>query len=380
MHPEPETHPTFSNVELDRLQPQRSRHHTSKRDAAIEKSHVLNILRSVSVNLRELDLGLSIATFPTLSCTAFLRDFVATNKPVVLTMSEARTWQAVSSWSDPDYLVQKAGNSPVTVALTPDGRADCPGWCRCNNVAVPCFALPYEYETTLSTFFYLLKRANEGDNSKVNLIPYMQYQNSSLTLQLPALLGDVPSEIPWANEAFGSAPEAVNIWIGGKRSATSWHRDHYENIYVVIVGSKTFRMRPPADAYAMKLRKYPVARWQRPPDDPLPANSLPTSLFLSLLDLHTGPQVVWSSILPSSGCMDQQETLPGAPSALEVTVKAGEMIYLPSGWWHEVYHEDDFVVAVNYWYDMKFDVKYAYTKGIEALAAAIGLNETLEEP
>ena len=353
---------------------------------------VLDILRSISIDLRELDLGSSVTRLPSLTAVAFLRDFVATNKPVVLTSSEAKIWPAVSLWSNPEYLMQKAGNARVTVAVTPDGRADCPRWCNSMHMgtAVPCFALPYEYETTLSTFLHLLKCANEDKNQSNTLVPYMQYQNSSLTVQLPVLIGDVPLDIPWATEAFGSAPEAVNIWIGGSRSVTSWHRDHYENIYVVITGSKTFRMRPPADAYAMKLRKFSVARWQRPPNDS--QSDPPTSLSLSILDHESGEEsggeiVVWSSIMPSKNDLDDDREVQEAyevtgmhrvPPPLEVTVQAGEMLYLPSGWWHEVHHEENYVVAVNYWYDMKFDLKYAYAKGIEALAVAIGLNEAID--
>ena len=39
-------------------------------------------------------------------------------------------------------------------------------------------------------------------------------------------------------EALGSAPEAVNLWIGTDASVTSFHRDHYENLYCVINGIK----------------------------------------------------------------------------------------------------------------------------------------------
>lgn len=46
---------------------------------------------------------------------------------------------------------------------------------------------------------------------------------SNLTTELPALLPDV-GELPWAAEAFGSAPDAVNLWIGDERAATTFHK------------------------------------------------------------------------------------------------------------------------------------------------------------
>jgi hypothetical protein len=44
-----------------------------------------------------------------------------------------------------------------------------------------------------------------------------------------------------------------------------------------------------------------------------------------------------------------------APSALEITVKAGEMLFLPAGWFHEVFstgsaHGDMSHMAFNYWF------------------------------
>jgi hypothetical protein len=35
------------------------------------------------------------------------------------------------------------------------------------------------------------------------VVPYLQYQNSSLTAKLPRLLGDVDLILSWADEAFG---------------------------------------------------------------------------------------------------------------------------------------------------------------------------------
>lgn len=32
------------------------------------------------------------------------------------------------------------------------------------------------------------------------------------------------SELDWANEAFGSSPEATNLWIGSDESVTSFHK------------------------------------------------------------------------------------------------------------------------------------------------------------
>jgi jumonji domain-containing protein 7 len=44
------------------------------------------------------------------------------------------------------------------------------------------------------------------------------------------LLEDVDAQLEFAAEAFGAAPDAVNLWIGDQRSETTFHKDHYENL------------------------------------------------------------------------------------------------------------------------------------------------------
>ena len=53
-----------------------------------------------------------------------------------------------------------------------------------------------------------------------------QQQNSNLTQELPQLLGDVEAQLGFGAAAFGAAPDAVNLWIGDERAATTYHKDH----------------------------------------------------------------------------------------------------------------------------------------------------------
>lgn len=59
------------------------------------------------------------------------------------------------------------------------------------------------------------------------------------------------------------------------------------------------------------------------------------------------------------------------PPPLRVDVKAGEILYLPSMWYHHVTQTPDAegrAIAVNFWYDMQFDVKYAYLNALKKLS------------
>lgn len=49
----------------------------------------------------------------------------------------------------------------------------------------------------------------------------MQRQNSNLTEEFSELLEDIERHIPWATDAFGTEPDAVNFWAGDSRAITS---------------------------------------------------------------------------------------------------------------------------------------------------------------
>jgi jumonji domain-containing protein 7 len=68
---------------------------------------------------------------------------------------------------------------------------------------------------------------------------------------------------------------------------------------------------------------------------------------------------------------------PDLPTPLRVEVNAGQCLYLPAMWYHYVEQrcdaEQGWCVAVNYWYDMRFDLKYAAYELVEKLAQDVGL-------
>lgn len=103
--------------------------------------------------------------------------------------------------------------------------------------------------------FAALLRALHPSDSRAP-VAYLQSQNSNLTAEAALqplhadLLGD-SGELPfaWATEALGKEAEAVNVWIGTQRSRTSLHRDHYENLFHVVRGEKTFILYAPTERF-----------------------------------------------------------------------------------------------------------------------------------
>lgn len=90
-------------------------------------------------------------------------------------------------------------------------------------------------------------------------VVYLQSQNDNLDFathitdgEFKNIRSDIPPDITWATEALGRDPDAVNIWVGNHRSATSVHCDPYENIYAVVRGTKIFTLFPPTEGWCLQ--------------------------------------------------------------------------------------------------------------------------------
>ncbi|WOK95769.1 hypothetical protein Cni_G04476 [Canna indica] len=298
----------------------------------------------------------------------FLRDFVAANKPCIISRTATLHWPAFarSLWSDDAYLRRVLSGHSVSVHLTPHGRAD-------SLVPLPpapdggarglCFASAcvrsMEFPEALSLIY------DTGLPSSP-VVAYAQQQNDCFRAEYSALAMDVEPHIPWATEALGCLPEAVNLWIGNGRSETSFHKDHYENLYVVVTGEKHFLLLPPTEAHRLYVRSYPAAQYVTTPSSS--SSEEMGELKLEVMEPET--LVPWCSVDPyppsPEDVAKQRSRFPlyfeGA-KPFECTVKAGEILYLPSMWFHHVSQTPDCngrTIAINYWYDMVFDIKYAY--------------------
>jgi len=220
------------------------------------------------------------------------------------------------------------------VAVTPDGLADAPKGDQ--------FVMPEERSMNMEEFLDIIE-----DPETANGVFYIQKQNSNLTEEFVELMVDVDEEISWASEAFNKKPDAVNFWMGDSRAVTSMHKDPYENVYCVIRGEKEITLQPPSDLPWIPYKDYSPAVYKEEAE----ARSWKTEPL-------EGPKVPWIAIDPLNPDL---ETWPSYRYAtqLKVKLRAGDILYLPSFWFHHLTQSQG-CIAVNYWYDMQFDVKYNY--------------------
>lgn len=284
--------------------------------------------------------------------------------PCIIKKGLIDDWHAINKW-DKDYLCEKIGSKVISVNLTREGRADSVQWV--DSLSKDCFIYPAEVKMTISEFFDSL------DAKHPNVVPYLSQQNDNLRTEFPELLEDININISLAEEVFESGiPEAVNLWIGDERSVSSVHKDHYENFYAVISGAKTFTLLPPTDIAFLPEETFPTAKYEAIGD----LNSID-----SLEITQEGCPVDALSWIPlDPDDPNVCEKYPGFANAhpLRCIVYPGEVLYIPAMWYHRV-SQLERTVAVNFWYDQRFDFRYVLFSIVQQLAVKDNNTEDVTE-
>eukprot|EP01025_Chloroclados_australasicus_P060212 TRINITY_DN7709_c0_g1_i1.p2 TRINITY_DN7709_c0_g1~~TRINITY_DN7709_c0_g1_i1.p2 ORF type:complete len:289 (+),score=12.50 TRINITY_DN7709_c0_g1_i1:201-1067(+) len=213
------------------------------------------LLERLSVEVAELSVPSSVPIeIPPIQDQRFYRKYICSNTPCLLE-GMAKGWHAIGKW-DRDYLSAKCQDKMITVDITPNGRGDAVVFD--NLMQKELFVTPYSEKMTLCQFFQMRERTQI---LKESIVPYVQHQNGNLLSEFPMLTDDVPKSLEFADRLFDQKPDAVNLWIGDQRSATSFHKDHYENFYAVLRGTKLFTVLPPCSVWRMHLNTYDSAQY-----------------------------------------------------------------------------------------------------------------------
>lgn len=121
------------------------------------------------------------------------------------------------------------------------------------------------------------------------------------------------------------APEdvvTINLWVGGKPTATTLHYDSNHNLLVVLRGAKQVQLFPPSATPDLE----PGRAYTRSANhSSLTVPALPEELF-SAPRIEKAPPLPWVARL-----------------------EEGDALYMPEGWWHQV-DSAAHTVALNYWW------------------------------
>jgi hypothetical protein len=113
-----------------------------------------------------------------------------------------------------------------------------------------------------------------------------------------------------------------NIWIGTAVTVAT-HSDNYENIACVAAGRRRFTLFPPEQEENLYIG---------------PKDVTPAGRAVSLVDLRK----------PDFGRYPKFET--ALKSAQVAVLEAGDAIYIPTNWWHNVESLEPFNILMNYWW------------------------------
>jgi hypothetical protein len=256
----------------------------------------------------------------------FAQRVIARNKPVVLQSGTQvhRDWKALGKWNR-DYLLKKLGPKSVmggiyhstipTIYLYRDG-ADSKTYDQTYGQR------PYEVvELTVKQLF--------EKSLKPDTYGYYYYSQSVKHLGPAAqdLLTDLRPTNILSPDPTKDLPQKVQFWYGSKGVTTQMHYDLSYNFFVQITGTKTFLLLPPENHKNIYMfpRVHPHHRRSQ-------AN-------LTAIDLEVFPKFA------------------EVTGALEVTLKAGDMLYLPPLWFHHVINNDA-GFSVNVWTDYTLQELY----------------------
>ena len=129
--------------------------------------------------------------------------------------------------------------------------------------------------------------------------------------------------------------------------------DHYENIYVVVAGEKHFTLYPPTDILYLPESKYKQAHYKENPSqdgfdviDEEPEMTVPW--YSTHNTLHQQHKHNFTTLIHCNRLMvdPDKEDGGGYPhydkaTPIRCVVRAGEILYLPSLWFHHVKQKED---------------------------------------
>lgn len=288
-----------------------------------------NSLRIARMPFGAIDAGSHAATGK-----QFFEEYVRGRKPIIITGSVDH-WPALSRWTN-TYLKGALGDHQAHVARTPDGLGD--AVTRHFSSGDWHFAKPHEALMPFAAFVDAIETplhdALKPGSSALRAVHYCSHQNSSLTSEFQPLWQDVEQSLPWADAAFGRPPAATNFWMGEDAARTTVHADLFDNLYVVVRGTKEFTLLPPQEGHLLQRARYRAGTYAA--DLTFELDEPPCYVHWTHLDIEGD---------------DVAEAL----RPVRASVSAGELLYLPALWWHAVSQKGDAdgsaTTAVNYWYE-----------------------------
>jgi hypothetical protein len=229
-----------------------------------------------------------------------MRRPLAQRRPVLIE-GGMKSWPAFTRWTL-DHLIERAGACEVSVRNYTE------------NVGVPRHLWKQYCVFEKMTFAAYLEKIRAGTAKSI----YLAQVN--IPKDLKPLLADI--EKPAFLNYTTLDPV---IWIGPGGHVEPLHFDTAHSVIGEVVGRKRVKLFPPTSYFAL----YPFPWWS-------PIGSSFSRVDVDNPDLSLFPRVT-------------------AARSIECTLEAGDVLFIPAGWWHQVYCLETHAVSVTYFAERRTD-------------------------
>lgn len=239
----------------------------------------------------------SVPMIPRVTKEQFAAKFFSRNIPAIITDATA-DWGMSGRWS-PEYLTSLIGQKPVIVSLSATGKFS-------YDPAGKSTSESFAQETM--SFAEAARQIGAADCDR-----QLYIMQQSIPLQFPELMKEI--RVPqWISNVRDTS---INLWFG-RNSVTPLHYDATNNFFAQQYGEKHFTIFPPSDTGHL----YP-----HPIDSKM--------VHLSSVDVDNPDPVAHPNFRLAR--------------SIRFTVKAGELLFLPAFWWHQV-RSPNVSTSVSIWW------------------------------
>lgn len=247
----------------------------------------------------------------------FKQNFLSSRKPVIIT-GQMSGWKALSLWTA-DYLNAAVGDTNVDISVSQNRR----------------------FTGDLENGFTLLRKKMKFGDFMNCVLQKNKLTDESYYLQqqpIATIFPDILQDIEAPDYFTQKLVVNTYLWLGGIDNISPLHYDASDNLLAQVSGRKRILLFDPQQTSLLY---------------PFPAHSKIAHLSQINID------------------QPDLEKFPKFPKTryLECILEPGEMLFIPSFWWHQVYSLDKLNISVNFWWKTNF--RQFFTHPGRRLAAQI---------
>eukprot|EP01128_Nolandella_sp_AFSM9_P001201 TRINITY_DN11309_c0_g1_i1.p1 TRINITY_DN11309_c0_g1~~TRINITY_DN11309_c0_g1_i1.p1 ORF type:complete len:554 (-),score=66.98 TRINITY_DN11309_c0_g1_i1:65-1627(-) len=282
-------------------------------------------------------------------------EMVASSRPTVI-RGATNSWNARTKWTN-EYLLSRFGDIEITVKVNPggdfEGCEEASLWDDYETMELPARVL----EQLESPHLVVTRPADLTLPMRdfVDLLPRSAELNATFYLEYFPIheIGDMISDVnpfPWAETLLTRAQ--FNVWMGDGKTLGKLHFDPFDNLLALIAGEKNLTLYHPHHNEALYEGHIREARFEYEAE---------TSTFARSNLLESTSMVMSPVNIRNPNFTNYPLFSDIAPTAVHCTVEEGDVLYLPSFWWHEVQSTPDISqrnIAVNYWFNPFYEKEF----------------------